>query len=80
MKKETIYDETITNLFLLMQSYGEFGLIPRKSANSSSTCVDNCFIFGQIEEKDFVVVQICKFLLIISSISKFLLIFAHRTN
>lgn len=33
MKKETIYDETITNLFLLMQSYGEFGLIPRKKPN-----------------------------------------------
>ena len=40
-----------------MQSYGEFGLIPRKSANSSSTCVDNCFIFGQIGKTGPKVVQ-----------------------
>lgn len=69
-----------SNYFLLMQSYGDSGLIPRKCANSSSTCVDKGSISGQIEEKDFVVVQICKFLVIISSFSKFLLIFAHRTN
>ena len=48
MKKETIYDETITNL-LLMQNYGDFGLIPRKCGNSSQTCVDKRHIFGQIE-------------------------------
>ena len=33
-----------------MQSYGEFGLIPRKCAKSSSTCVDNGSNFGQIGE------------------------------
>ncbi len=49
MKKETIYDETITKL-LLMQSYGEFGLIPRNIAKSSITCVDKRTIFGQIGE------------------------------
>ena len=56
MKKETIYDETITNL-LLMQSYSEFRLIPRKYANSSSTCVDKLTIFGQISETSQIIVQ-----------------------
>ena len=35
-----------------MQSYGEFGLIPRKCANSSQTCVDKRLFFGQIAETD----------------------------
>ena len=50
MKKETIYDETITNL-LLMQSYDVFKLIPRNLAISSRTCVDKRPSFGQIGEK-----------------------------
>ena len=33
----------------LMQSYGDFGLIPRNIANSSSTCVDNSLDYGQNE-------------------------------
>lgn len=41
----------------LMQSYGDFGLFPRNLANSSSTCMDNHPIFGQIAEKDKKVVQ-----------------------
>jgi hypothetical protein len=44
MKKKTNF------YFLLMQSYDDFGLIPRKCANSSLTCVDNGPNFGQIEE------------------------------
>ena len=58
MKKETIYDETITNL-LLMQSYGEFGLIPRNIANSSQTCVDKRPNNRQIREIGRKVVQKC---------------------
>ena len=33
-----------------MQSYGEYQLIPRKSANSSPTCMDNRTNSGQIDE------------------------------
>jgi hypothetical protein len=33
-----------------MQSYGDFQLIPRNIANSSSTCVDKRPNFGQIGE------------------------------
>ena len=41
-----------TNFYFLflMQSYGDFGLIPRNFAKSSPTCVDNGTNFGQIEE------------------------------
>ena len=40
-----------------MQSYDVWELIPRKCAKSSSTCVDNCFIFGQIGNNSKKVVQ-----------------------
>jgi len=41
----------LTSIFiLLMQSYGDLGLIPRKCTNSSQTCVDKQTIFSQIEE------------------------------
>jgi hypothetical protein len=40
-----------------MQSYDDFGLIPRKISNSSHTCVDKRLIFGQIEETSQKVVQ-----------------------
>ena len=40
-----------------MQSYGEFGLIPRKQTKSSPTCVDKLTIFGQIGENSKKVVQ-----------------------
>ena len=33
----------------LMQSYSDFGLIPRKCGNSSQTCMDKWPVFGQIE-------------------------------
>ena len=51
MKKKTYF------YFLLMQSYGDFGLIPRNIANSSLTCVDNDPNFGQIGETGQKVVQ-----------------------
>ena len=51
MKKKTNF------YFLLMQSYDDFGLIPRNFANSSSTCVDNGPNFGQIGETGQKVVQ-----------------------
>jgi hypothetical protein len=35
-----------------MQSYGDFQLIPRNIANSSSTCMDKRPNFGQIGERD----------------------------
>ena len=41
----------------LMQSYDELGLIPRKCAKSSSTCVDKRTIFGQIGEIALISVQ-----------------------
>ena len=41
----------------LMQSYGEFGLIPRKCAKSSQTCVDKQTFFSQIGETGQNVVQ-----------------------
>jgi hypothetical protein len=48
----------LTSIFiLLMQSYGDSGLIPRKCTNSSSSCVDKGSIFGQIEVIDPKVVQ-----------------------
>lgn len=37
------------SIFILMQSYDEFGLIPRNIANSSQTCVDKHPVFGQIK-------------------------------
>ena len=37
------------SIFILMQSYDEFGLIPRIFANSSLTCVDKHPVFGQIK-------------------------------
>ena len=40
----------LTSIFLLMQSYGEFQQIPRKSTNSFSTCMDNGLDNGQNEE------------------------------
>ena len=40
-----------------MQSYGDFRLIPRNCAISSSTCVDKRPIFGQIAENGKKVVQ-----------------------
>lgn len=43
----------------LMQSYGEFGLIPRNIANSSQTCVDKRPNNGQIKEIGRKVVQKC---------------------
>ena len=49
MKKKLSMKKT-NSIFFLMQSYGEFGLIPRNCVNSSSTCVDNDPNFGQIEE------------------------------
>ena len=59
MKKKTNF------YFLLMQSYDDFGLIPRNFANSSSTCVDNGPNFGQIEETGQKVVQTIVFSAII---------------
>ena len=52
MKKKTNF------YFLLMQSYDDFGLIPRKCAKSSSTCVDNGPNFGQIGENARKIVQL----------------------
>ncbi len=49
-EKETIYEKTNSIILFLMQSYGEFGLIPRNCAISSSTCMDNGLNFGQIKE------------------------------
>ena len=49
--KESYEKEKLTSIFiLLMQSYGEFRLIPRNILKSSPTCVDNGTNFGQIEE------------------------------
>jgi len=39
-KKLSMMKQLLSLLFLLMQSYGDFGLIPRNFANSSSTYVD----------------------------------------
>ena len=55
--KKTIYEETIFYSLFLMQSYGDFGLIPRKCANSSLTCMDNRLDNGQIGETDQKVVH-----------------------
>ena len=52
MKKKTNF-----YFYLLVQSYGDFGLIPRFFANSSPTCVDKRTIFGQIGETVRKVVQ-----------------------
>ena len=49
--KKKLFMKRLTLFFLfLMQSYGEFGLIPRNCAISSSTCMDNGLNFGQIKE------------------------------
>jgi hypothetical protein len=37
-------------IVLMLQSYGGFQQIPRKTFDSSSTCMDKRPIFGQIEE------------------------------
>ena len=51
MKKKLFMMKQLLSLFImLMQSYGDFGLIPRNQANYSSTCVDKRPIFGQIAE------------------------------
>ena len=57
MKKKLSMKKTNSIFLFLMQSYGDFQQIPRKCANSSSTCVDKRLIFGQIEENDQKVVH-----------------------
>ena len=47
-KKLSMMKQLLSLLFLLMQSYGDFGLIPRIFANSSQSCMDKRTIFGQI--------------------------------
>ena len=46
--KKTIYEETIFYSLFLMQSYDDLEQIPRNCDNSSSTCMDNWFDYGQI--------------------------------
>ena len=52
MKKKTNF-----YFYLLVQSYGDFGLIPRIFANSSQTCMDKRPISRQIAETGHKVVQ-----------------------
>jgi hypothetical protein len=58
-KKLSMMKQLLSLLFLLMQSYGEFGLIPRNIANSSQTCVDKRPNNRQIREIGRKVVQKC---------------------
>ena len=44
-----------------MQSYDEFGQIPRNCAISSSTCMDKRPIFGQIDKNPSKIVQTIDF-------------------
>ena len=48
--------QLLSLFILLMQSYVDFGLIPRKFVKSSPTCVDKRSKLGQIEEKDSIIV------------------------
>ena len=58
MKKKLSMMKQLLSLFiLLMQSYGDFGLIPRNCAISFSTCMDKRPIFGQIAENGKKIVQ-----------------------
>ena len=41
----------------LMQSYGDYPLIPKICANSSPTCMDKRPIFGQIDKNPSKIVQ-----------------------
>ncbi len=57
MKKKLSMKKTNSIFLFLMQSYGDFGLIPNKYAISSSTCMDKRPIFGQIMEIPSIIVQ-----------------------
>ena len=76
--KESYEKEKLTSIFiLLMQSYGEFGQIPRNILKSSPTCVDNGTNFGQIAETGPKVVQRIVFLVIIWKFQKNFLSLHH---
>ncbi len=51
MKKKTINEKTNSIILFLMQSYGDSNQIPRKSPDSSLTCMDKRQTFGQMGEK-----------------------------
>ena len=51
MKKKTINEKTNSIILFLMQSYGDSNQIPRKSPDSSLTCMDKHQTFGQMGEK-----------------------------
>ena len=50
MKKKTINEKTNSIILFLMQSYGDSNQIPRKSPDSSLTCMDKRQTFGQMGE------------------------------
>jgi hypothetical protein len=51
MKKKTINEKTNSIILFLMQSYGDSKQIPRKTPDSSLTCMDKHQTFGQMGEK-----------------------------
>jgi hypothetical protein len=44
----TILEKVKSDICFMLQSYGDYPLIPKICANSSPTCMDKRPIFGQI--------------------------------